>query len=71
MPETTDRSPAAPPDWSYDSLFERAAWRVLRRNEMAVALIPAEIEHLRRVDPGFTLPTVEELERDPELRGSR
>ncbi len=53
-----------------EARLHRAAWRVFKRAGFSDEAIPAEIEKMWRTDPGFVLPSIEDLERDPDLRGS-
>lgn len=50
---------------SFDAVFRAAAERVLRRRGVPDDKIEAEIERIRRIEPSFRLPALEELDRRP------
>jgi hypothetical protein len=52
-----------------ERLLDEAARRVLRRRGVPEEAIPAAIERMWRSDPGFALPTREELGLEPLPRG--
>jgi hypothetical protein len=55
----------------FEARFHAAARRVLARHGVPEARIEDEIARLRRLAPGFTLPTVDELERLLSERANR
>lgn len=66
MADTHPRSPTLAE--GFEAAFRRAARRVLKRRGFPEAHIEAEIDRLRSQNPGFTLPTIEELEAQLDRR---
>jgi hypothetical protein len=66
MANTAPRSPTLA--GGFEAAFRLAARRVLERRGFPAAYIEAEIDRLRALSPGLSLPTVEELEAQIDRR---
>ena len=70
MDDLLDPPPTAAERAAAEARIWQATWRVLKRRGVPDDLIPAEIERFWRTDPGFVLPSREELGLEPIRRGT-